>query len=48
MARLLNSQCDFENGFFTCNLPEDTVLLILKVKMKTRISHAGRGHREAD
>ena len=35
MARLLNSQCDFKNGFFTCNLPEDAVLLILKVKTKT-------------
>ena len=34
MARLLNSQCDFENGFFSCNLPEDAVLLILKVKTK--------------
>ena len=35
MARSLNSQCNFENGFFTCNLPEDAVLLVLKVKMKT-------------
>ena len=35
MARSLNSQCDFENGFFTCDLPEDTILLILKVKMQT-------------
>ena len=35
MSRLLNSQCNFENGFFTCNLPEDAVLLILKVKTKT-------------
>ena len=35
MARLLNSRCKFENGFFTCNLLEDTVLLILKVKTKT-------------
>ena len=35
MARLLNSQCDFENGFFSCNLPENAVLLILKVKTKT-------------
>ena len=35
MARLLNSRCDFKNGFFSCNLPEDAVLLILKVKMKT-------------
>ena len=34
MARSLNSQCHFENGFFTCNLPEDAVLLILKVKTK--------------
>ena len=32
MARSLNSRCDFENGFFTCDLPEDTILLILKVK----------------
>ena len=35
MARLLNSLCDFENGFFSCNLPEDAILLILKVKTKT-------------
>ena len=34
MARSLNSQCDFENGFFSCDLPEDAVLLILKVKTK--------------
>ena len=36
MARSLNSRCNFENGFFSCNLPKDTVLLILKVKTKTR------------
>ena len=35
MARSLNSHCDFENGFFTCNLPKDAVLLVLKVKTKT-------------
>ena len=35
MARSLNSQCDLKNGFFSCDLPEDTVLLILKVKTKT-------------
>ena len=35
MARSLNSRCDFENDFFTCDLPEDIVLLILKVKTKT-------------
>ena len=35
MARSLNSRCDFENGFFTCDLPEDTVLLILKVETLT-------------
>ena len=35
MARYLNSRCDFKNGFFTCDLPEDTVLLILKVKTQT-------------
>ena len=35
MARSLNSRCDFNNGFFTCDLPEDAVLLILMVKTKT-------------
>ena len=35
MARLLNSRCDFENGFLSCDLPEDAVLLILKVKTKS-------------
>ena len=35
MARSLNSRCNFENGFFSCNLPEDAVLLVLKVKTKT-------------
>ena len=35
MARSPNSRCDFENGFFTCDLPEDAVLLILKVKTQT-------------
>ena len=35
MARSLNSRCDFKNGFFTCDLPEDTILLIVKVKTKT-------------
>ena len=34
MARLLDSRCNFKNGFFTCDLPEDAVLLILKVKTK--------------
>ena len=34
MARSLKSQCNFENGFFSSNLPEDAVLLILKVKTK--------------
>ena len=35
LARSLNSRCDFKNGFFTCDLPEDAVLLILKVKTQT-------------
>ena len=35
MARSQNSRCDFENGFFTCDLPEDVVLLVVKVKTKT-------------
>ena len=35
MARSLNCRCDFENGFFSCDLPEDAILLILKVKTET-------------
>ena len=35
MARSLNSKCNFENGFFTCDLLEDAVLLVVKVKTKT-------------
>ena len=35
MARSLNSRCNFENGFFTCDLPEDALLLVVKVKTKT-------------
>ena len=35
MARSLNYRCDFKNGFFTCDLPEEAVLLILKVKTQT-------------
>ena len=35
MARSLNFKCDSENGFFSCNLPKDTVLLEVKVKTKT-------------
>ena len=35
MARSPNLRCDFDNGLFTCDLPEDTVLLVVKVKTKT-------------
>ena len=35
MARSLNSKCNFDNGFFTCNLPEDAIPLVVKVKTKT-------------
>ena len=35
MARSLNSRCDSKNGFFTCDLPEDAMLLVVKVKTKT-------------
>ena len=37
MGRSLKSKCDFDHGFFTCNLPEDAVLLVVKVKTKTGI-----------
>ena len=48
MARSLNSRCDFENGFFSCDLPEDAVLLILKVKTKSGNHTLVRGYRKAD
>ena len=35
MARSLNSRFNFDYGFFTCDIPEDTILLILKVKSQT-------------
>ena len=35
MARSLNFRCNFDNGFFTCDLPKDAVLLVVKVKTKT-------------
>ena len=35
MARSLNSRCNFKNGFFICDLPEDAILLMVKVKTKT-------------
>ena len=35
MARSLNSRSELENGFFICNLPEDAVLLTLKVKTQS-------------
>ena len=35
MAISLNSRWDFKNGLFTCDLPEDAMLLVVKVKTKT-------------
>ena len=32
---MMTWKCDFDNGFFTCDLPEDAVLLVVKVKTKT-------------
>ena len=36
MARSLNLGCDFDNGFFTCDLPEDALLLVEKQTEKFR------------
>ena len=35
MVRSLNSKCNFDNGFFACDIPEDSILLVLRVKTKT-------------
>ena len=34
MARSLNSRCDLDNRFFACDLQEDAILLVVKVKTK--------------
>ena len=34
IARSLNSNCDFKEGFFICDLPVDAVELVLKVKTR--------------
>ena len=36
MARSLNSQCDFWDGFFSCDLPVDTVQLVVHIETKHR------------
>ena len=33
--KIVNPRYDFENGFFTRDLPEDAMLLVVKVKTKT-------------
>ena len=35
MARSLNSRCYFKQGFFTCDLPVDTVQLVVCVEAKS-------------
>ena len=35
MARSLNSKCNFEKGFFICDLSEDAIVLVVKFKTKT-------------
>ena len=39
MGRSLHSRCDFDNGFFTCDLPEDAALLVVKVKTRQVTIH---------
>ena len=34
MTRCLNSKCNFKHGFFSCNLPVDTVQLVVCVETK--------------
>ena len=34
MTRCLNSKCNFKHGFFSCNLPVDTIQLIVHVEMR--------------
>ena len=34
MARTLNSKCDFDEGFFTCDILKDVIQMVLKIKTK--------------
>ena len=34
MARTLNSQCNFTDGFFACDIPVDAIELVLKIKTR--------------
>ena len=34
MARMLNSGCDFTEGFFTCDIPVDVIEFVLKIKTR--------------
>ena len=34
MAQSLNSRCDFLDGYFSCNLPVDTVHLVVCIETK--------------
>ena len=34
MARTFNSKYDFDEGFFTCDIPKDAIQLVLKIKTK--------------
>ena len=34
MANTLNSRCDFQQGFFTCDLPVDAIKLVLRVRTR--------------
>ena len=45
MARSLNSQCDFENGFFSCD--RRCYASNLKSQNKNRKPHTGRGYSKA-
>ena len=34
MPRTLNSKCDFNEGFFTSDIPKDAIQLVLEIKTK--------------
>ena len=34
MARCLNTNCDFDSGFFMSDIPRDAIQVILKIKTK--------------
>ena len=51
MARRLNTNCDFDAGFFISDIPRDAIQVVLKIKInwgKHTVTEVRRGQRNTD